>query len=57
MRYGRKVGRMSGRHGLNRLGYTCATMVMTMRSKDVILSKSYKNYPSSDCFLQHENMK
>jgi NADPH-dependent 7-cyano-7-deazaguanine reductase QueF-like protein len=48
---------MSGRHGLNKLGYIRATMVVTKRSKNVNLSKSYKNYLSSDCFLQHENMK
>ena len=39
------------------LGYTCATMVMTIGSKDVSRSKSFKHHPSSDCSLQLENMK
>ena len=51
------MGRTSGRYGLNGLGYIRATMVITMRGKDVNLSKSYKNNRSSDCFLQYENMK
>ena len=38
-------------------GHTCATMVMTMRSNDVSLSKSTKHYLSSDCFLKLGNMK
>ena len=29
-------------HGLYRLGYTCATMVVTKRSKKATLSKSLK---------------
>lgn len=57
MRYRRKVRRTSGRYGLNGLGYIRATMVMTMRGKDVSLSESFKNDQSSDCFLQYENMK
>lgn len=40
MRYGVKVGSMSGRHGLYRLGYIRATMAVTMRSNDVSLSKT-----------------
>jgi hypothetical protein len=48
---------MSSQDGPNRLGYTGATMVITKRSNDVSLSKSYKNYPSSDCSLQLESMK
>lgn len=42
---------MSGRYGLNELGYIRATKVITKRSKNVNLSKSYKNYRSPDCFL------
>lgn len=42
---------MSGRYGLNRLGYLRATKVITKRGKDVNLSKSYKVYLGSDCFL------
>jgi len=57
MRYRRKVRRTSGRYGLNGLGYIRATMVITIRCKDVNLSKSLKNNLSSDCFLQYENMK
>lgn len=37
-----KVGSMSGRHGLYRLGYIRATMVVTMRSKDVSPSETLK---------------
>lgn len=40
MRHGAKVGSMSGRHGLYRLGYIRATMAVTIRSKDVSLSKT-----------------
>lgn len=40
--YRMKVGRMSGRHGLYELGYIRATMVVTIRNKDVNLSKSRK---------------
>ena len=42
MRYRMKVGRMSGRHGLNRLGYIRATMVVTKRSENVNSSKTLK---------------
>ncbi len=49
--------RTSGRYGLYGLGYIRATKVITMRGEDVNLSKSSKNNQSSDCFLQHENMK
>lgn len=37
-----KVGNMSGRHGLYRLGYIRATMVVTERSEYVSASKSLK---------------
>lgn len=37
-----KVGSMSGRHGLYRLGYIRATMVITMRGDGVNPSKSLK---------------
>ena len=40
MRHGAKVGSMSGRHGLYRLGYIRATMAVTIRSNDVSLSKT-----------------
>lgn len=33
---------MSGRHGLNRLGYIRATMVVTVRSKSVSFSETLK---------------
>jgi hypothetical protein len=36
----RKVRITSSRHGLYRLGYTCATRVRTMRSNDVNRSKT-----------------
>ena len=42
MRYEMKVGKMSGRHGLNRLGYIRATMVVTIRCKNVSFSKTIK---------------
>jgi len=38
-----KVGTTSSHHGSYRLGYTCATLVDTKRSKDVNLSKSKKS--------------
>ena len=47
----------SGPHGPYRLGYTCATMVMTKSSKGATWSKSQKNHLSSDCPLQLEGMK
>jgi hypothetical protein len=48
---------MSSQYGLNRLGYTGATMVITKGSNGVSRCKSQKNYLSSDCSLQLENMK
>lgn len=42
MRHRRKVGRMSGRHGLHRLGYIRATMVITKSSENVSFSKTGK---------------
>ena len=47
----------SGPHGPYRLGYTCATMVMTKSSEGATWSKSQKNHLSSDCPLQLEGMK
>lgn len=37
-----KVGSMSGRHGLYRLGHIRATMVITVRCDSVSFSKSLK---------------
>jgi hypothetical protein len=51
------VRTMSSQYGLDRLGYTGATMVKTKGSKDVSRCKSRKNYLSSDCSLQLEDMK
>ncbi len=48
---------MSSQYGLNRLGYTGATMVITKSSNGVNRSKSQKNHLSSDCSLHLENMK
>ncbi len=48
---------MSSQYGLNRLGYTGATMVKTKGSKDASRSKSQKTHLSSDCPLQLEDMK
>lgn len=48
---------MSSQYGLNRLGYTGATMVITKGSEDVSRRKSQKNHLSSDCPLQLEDMK
>ena len=52
-----KGGTTSSHHGSYGLGHTCATMVVTKRSKDVNLSKSNKNYLGSDCSLKLENIK
>jgi hypothetical protein len=57
LRYLRKVGLMSSLYGLNVMGYTRATMVITKRSDIVSWSKPYKNHLSPDCSLQLENMK
>lgn len=57
MRCKMKNGSKSGLHGLYKLGYIRATMVITKRSKFVRVSKTFKIYLSSDCFLQYENMK
>ncbi len=48
---------MSSHHGPYRLGYTRATMAVTIGSKRAILSKSSKCRLSSDCTLQLEYMK
>lgn len=48
---------MSSPHGPYELGYTRATMVMTIGSNDVNRSKSLKHCLSSDCTLQLEYMK
>ena len=47
----------SGPYTVDVLGYTCATMAITMGSKNVSLCKSYKNSLSSNCFLKLESMK
>ena len=47
----------SSPHGPYELGYTRATMVLTIRCKEATRSKSYKMYLSSDCTLQLECMK
>ena len=47
----------SSPHGPYVLGYTRATMALTMRSKDASLSQSPKRCLSSDCTLQLECMK
>ncbi len=48
---------MSSHHGPYGLGYTRATMAITMGSYGAIRCKSYKNRLSSDCTLQLEYMK
>ena len=53
----RKVGTTSSHHGPYGLGYTRATMVVTMGSKRASASQSPKNHLSSDCTLQLECMK
>ena len=47
----------SNHHAPYVLGYTRATMGTTTGSKPVMVSKSLKSTPSSDCSLQLENMK
>ena len=47
----------SSPHGPYELGYTRATMVMTMGCNDVSRSRSFKHYLSSDYTLQLEYMK
>ena len=47
----------SSPHGPYELGYTRATMVLTIRRKEATRSQSYKMYLSSDCTLQLECMK
>jgi len=47
----------SSRHGLNELGYTRTTMIVTMRCKNVSLSYSLKTNLSSNCSLKLKNMK
>ena len=53
----RKVGMTSSPHGPYGLGYTRATMAMTMGSDLARGSKSVKSRLSSDCTLQLECMK
>jgi hypothetical protein len=47
----------SSTHGPYGLGYTRATMVITVGCNSANWSKTFKNYLSSDCSLQLENMK
>ncbi len=47
----------SSPHGPYRLGYTRATMAVTMGCNGAILRKSQKSRLSSDCTLQLECMK
>lgn len=47
----------SSLHGPYELGYTRATMVITMRGNNVKLEQIYKNYPSSDYRLKLAYMK
>jgi hypothetical protein len=47
----------SSPHGPYGLGYTRATMAITIRCKDASRSESNKNCLSTDCSLQLENMK
>ena len=48
----------SSLHGPYELGYTRATMIITMRgNNDLKLEQIFKNYLSSDYSLQLENMK
>ncbi len=47
----------SSLHGPYGLGYTRATMVITMRGNNVKLEQIYKNYPSSDYRLKLAYMK
>ena len=53
----RKAGMTSSPHGPYGLGYTRATMAVTMGSDLARGSKSVKNRLSSDCTLQLECMK
>lgn len=48
---------MSSQYGLDRLGYTGATMVKTKGSNNASWCKSQKTHLSSDCPLQLEGMK
>ncbi len=52
-----KLRMMSSQYGPYGLGYTGATMITTKSSNNVNWSKSLKNYLSSNCSLQLENMK
>lgn len=48
---------MSNRHDPYKLGYTRATMVITISYLYVNIGKSFKNYLSTDYSLQFENIK
>ena len=52
-----KVEMTSGNHGPYGSGYTRVTMVGTMRSNDVSLSKTFKIYLSPDRSLQLDYVK
>ena len=47
----------SSLHGPYELGYTRATMIITMRGNNVKLEQIFKNYLSSDYGLQLAHMK
>ena len=47
----------SSPHGPYVLGYTRATMVLTVRSEEATLSQSHKTFRSPDCSLQLDCMK
>lgn len=53
--WGRR-GLMTNHHGLCKLGYPCATMEIYKKMQQV-LERIFKDFLSSDCFLQLENMK
>ena len=53
----RKVGMTSSPHGPYGLGYTRATMAVTMGCEGATWSRSHKSRLSSDCTLQLECMK
>ncbi len=53
----RKVGMTSSPHGPYGLGYTRATMAVTVGCEGATRSRSHKSRLSSDCSLQLESMK
>lgn len=56
-RWGIKDRSMSSHYGLNRLGYTCATLMIDNKKQWRELEQNFKRHLSPNCSLQLRSMK